>query len=180
MAEHDIDAADIKKVDIYSFGRSGTLYKNAPMNEDEAQYNIIYPIVAQILFGNCGPLESSTEKMFDERVEKYISLIEFHHEPEYDKVFPEKRLSRAEITVADGTVYKSDTFEPDGDHNEKVTVEDLIKKIHSIDGCYNSKENLDEMIDTILITDYNTPFEEVLNKIQKCALENLIPELKHV
>lgn len=180
MDRHNIKAEDIAKVDIYSFGRAGTLYKNAPQNEDEAQYNIIYPIVSQILFGNCGPLESSTEKMFDERVKKYINLIEFHHEPEYDKVFPGKRLSRAEITVVDGTVYKSDAFEPDGDHNAEVTVDDLIKKIHSIDGSYNSKENLDEMIDTILHTDYKAPFEIVLKKIQKCALENLIPEVKHV
>ena len=106
MEKYKIQAQDISKVDIYSFGNAGTLYRYAPKNENEAQYNIIYPIVAQILFGNCGPLESSTEKMYDERVETFIKIIEFHHEPEYDKVFPAQRLSRAEITTKDGKVYK--------------------------------------------------------------------------
>lgn len=180
MNTYNIASEDIKKVDIYSFGSAGTLYKNAPMNEDEAQYNIIYPIVAQILFGNCGPLESSSEKMYDDRVEKYINLIEFHHEPEYDKMFPEQRLSRAEITLIDGTVYRSEAFEPDGDHNSDVTIEDLTNKIHSIDGCYNSVENINTMINAILNTEYDMPFKDILKAIQNCALENKIPEIKHV
>lgn len=180
IEENNIDASDISKVDIYSFGNAGTLYKNAPQNEDEAQYNIIYPIVAQILFGNCGPLESSTEKMFDSRVERYINLIEFHHEPEYDKVFPAQRLSRAEITVKTGETYKSDAFEPDGDHNAGVTIDDIIKKIHKINGAYSDKKDIDNMVDKILNTPYENSFNDVLGAIHKCALDNNILEVKHV
>jgi len=156
------------------------LYRNAPKNEDEAQYNIIYPIVAQILFGNCGPLESSTEKMYDARVEDVIKKIEFHHEPEYDKVFPGKRLSRAEITTKDGETFRSEAFEPDGDHNADVSIDDIVKKIYSINGAYSSEKNINNMVSKILETDYEEPFSDILNAIQKCAIENNIPELKHV
>lgn len=180
MEEYRIEADDISKVDIYSFGNAGTLYRCAPKNEDEAQYNIIYPIVAQILFGNCGPLESSTEKMYDERVEQYINMIEFHHEPEYDKVFPGKRLSRAEITTKDGQVFKSEAFEPDGDHNSEVSINDIVNKIHSINGAYTSEEKLNLMIEKILSTSYEKPFADILNSIHACALENNIPAIKHV
>ena len=40
MEEHNITAENIDIVDIYSFGNADTLYKGAPRNEDEAQYNI--------------------------------------------------------------------------------------------------------------------------------------------
>jgi 2-methylcitrate dehydratase PrpD len=33
------------------------------------------------------------------RVAGTIGKIEFHHDPEYDKVFPGKRLSRVEVTL---------------------------------------------------------------------------------
>lgn len=180
MNEHGIVPADIKKVDIYSFGNAGTLYRNAPTNEDEAQYNIIYPIVAQILFGDCGPLESSTEKMLDTRVKDFIELIEFHHDTDYDKVFPAKRLSRAEIMTNDGKIYKSKSFEPDGDHNGDVTIDDIVNKIYKINGCYASKETISEMVNAILNASLSDDFEIIMNSIKKCALENNIPELKHI
>ena len=180
MEKHNLSAGDIKKVDIYSFGNAGTLYRKAPANEDEAQYNIIYPIAAQILFGKCGPLESSTEKMLDERIPALIDIIEFHHEPLYDSVFPGKRLSRAEIVTKDGTVYKSEAFEPDGDRNADVTAEDIAEKIYAIDGPYNRKENLDKMISMILNTDFDAPFDGILKVIKECALENTIPGVRHI
>lgn len=180
MEDYKIEAQDISKVDIYSFGNAGTLYRKAPQNEDEAQYNIIYPIVAQILFGNCGPLESSTEKMYDERVERLIKMIEFHHEPEYDKVFPTQRLSRAEIITNDGNVYKSEAFEPDGDHNADVRITDIKEKIYKINGMYTSENLLNSMVDKILNTSYEEPFADILRIIQQCAIENNISELKHV
>lgn len=180
MEENRIDISEIEHVDIYSFGNAGTLYKEAPKNEDEAQYNILYPIVAQMLFGNCGPIESSTEKMLDSRVEEYIKKIEFHHDDEYDKVFPAKRLSRAEITLKDGRKFKSTAYEPDGDHNDEVTVEDIVEKVKRINECYTSEENINKMIDSILYTSYDEPFSNILESIQKCALENNISEIKHI
>ena len=35
MEKYKIQAQDISKVDIYSFGNAGTLYRDAPKNENE-------------------------------------------------------------------------------------------------------------------------------------------------
>ena len=180
MDNYNVHASDIKKVDIYSFGNAGTLYKDPPKNEDEAQYNIIYPVVAQILFGNCGPIESSTEKMLDGRVHEYIKIIEFHQEEEYDKVFPAQRLSRAEITLKTGEKYKSFALEPDGDYNSEVTIDMIVDKVHNINKEYASKEAIDDMVDKILNTDYRAPFKDIAEAIQRCALENNISEIRHI
>lgn len=180
MSENNIESDEIQKIDVYSFGNAGTLYRCPPTNEDEAQYNIIYPIAAQVLFGDCGPLESSTTKMLDARVAPMMEKIEFHHEPEYDKVFPAQRLSRVEITTVDGRQLVSDAFEPRGDHNAEVSIEDIKEKIYKANGIYAPKEMIDEMIDSILNTSFDTPFVEVYEKIKLLAATNMHPEIEFI
>jgi len=175
-----IGVENIKKVDVYSFGNAGTLYRCPPKTEDEAQYNIIYPIAAQIVFGNCGPLESSTSKMLDSRIPSIMEKIEFHHEPEYDKVFPAKRLSRVEITLNNGEKICSEAFEPKGDKNEEVSIEDLIKKTYEINGLYVDIKYIDEFIDVIMNSNMNEPFSVVFDKIRNMAVTNIHPEIEFI
>lgn len=180
MKQYKIDVDNIKEIHIYSFGNAGTLYKSAPKCEDEAQYNIIYPIAAQIVFNSCGPIESSTEKMLDNRILEVIKKIEFHHDDKYDKNFPAKRLSRAEISTVDGNLYVSNDVEPDGDNNSEVTIDMLINKIYDINKFYCSKDSLKKMIDVILNTSYDEKFSVIYEAIKNCALENDSKDIKHI
>ncbi len=180
MNENLFKADDVEKIDVYSFGNAGTLYMEAPTCEDEAQYNIKYPIAAQLLFGNCGPLESSTTKMLDSRVPETIRKIEFHHEPEYDKVFPGKRLSRVEVTLCDGRVLKSGAREPKGDCNAEVTIEDICKKLHDINDVYAPADMTETMIRAVLDTPVETPFNTVLSTIKTLACTNVHPEIEFI
>ena len=61
-----------------------------------------------------------------------------------------------------------------------ISIDDIVKKIYSINGAYSSEKNINNMVSKILETDYEEPFSDILNAIQKCAIENNIPELKHV
>lgn len=180
MDSNCITAVDIEKVDVYSFGNAGTLYKCAPKNEDEAQYNIKYPIAAQIVFGDCGPLESSTTKMLDKRISPMIEKINFHHEPEYDKVFPAQRLSRVEITLKNGKIMVSDAFEPQGDRNEEVSIDDIKSKISKINMLYAEKEYVDALIEAVLTTPLDAPFDNILAIIRKLAKRNIYPEIEFI
>lgn len=180
MKKHQFSESDVAKIDVYSFGNAGTLYMEAPTCEDEAQYNIKYPIAAQMLFGNCGPLESSTTKMLDPRVKTAIEKIEFHHEPEYDKVFPAQRLSRVEVALVSGEKLVSGTCEPKGDHNAEVGIEDISAKIREINGYYAEQDLIDEMIESILECPADTPFERILTRIRSLAKTNVHPELQFI
>lgn len=180
MNRYKISRNEIKKIDVYSFGYAGTLYKCAPSCEDEAQYNIKYPIAAQILFGDCGPLESSTTKMLDSRIQSIIEKIEFHHEPEYDKVFPAQRLSRVEITRVDGEVLVSKACEPLGDKNGEVSIEDIERKVYKINGIYCEKEDISTLVDVILNTSANEPFEKILSVIRILAMTNIHPDIEFI
>ena len=180
MKEFLFDANDVEKIEVYSFGNAGTLYMEAPTSEDEAQYNIKYPIAAQLLFGNCGPLESSTTKMLDKRVAATIGKIEFHHEPEYDKVFPKRRLSRVEITLRDGRILKSGAREPKGDNNAEISIDDICGKIHDINDLYAPSEMTEAMIQTVLNTSASEAFTIVLSKIKALAYTNIHPEIEFI
>lgn len=180
MKEHTFVADDVERIDVYSFGNAGTLYMEPPTCEDEAQYNIKYPIAAQLLFGNCGPLESSTTKMLDPRVAETIKGIDFHHEPEYDKVFPGKRLSRVEVTLKDGRVLKSGAYEPKGDRNAEVSIDDICEKLHSINDLYAPTEMTDQMIRAVLDTPMSAPFSAVLLPIKTLACTNVHPEIEFI
>lgn len=180
MDKYSFEADDVEWIDVFSFGNAGTLYMKAPTCEDEAQYNIKYPIASQLLFGNCGPLESSTTKMLDSRIPKAIEKIRFHHEPEYDKVFPGKRLSRVEVTLKDGQVLKSGAREPKGDRNADVSIKDICKKIHDINDLYAPAEMTEKMIQVILNTSSSARFSIVLESIKDLACTNIHPEIEFI
>lgn len=179
-SKYNFDFRDIKSVDVYSFGRAGTLYKAAPTCEDEAQYNIKYPLAAILLWGDCGPLESSTDKMLDPRIPGLIEKIEFHGCAEYDVVFPAKRLSRVEINMFDGTSYVSDETEPLGDRNADVSVNDLFNKAHKINDIYAPSEVVEDVLRAIMDTDPKEKFVQVYKKIIRLATLNIHPELKFI
>ena len=168
------------RVDVYPFGNAGTLYRCAPTCEDEAQYNIIYPLAAQLIFGDCGPIESSTSKMLDSRVKDMVYRIAFHQEPEYDKVFPAKRLSRVQIVLKDGTVFTSKSYEPKGDHNANVSIADLIDKAYKFNGLYAPTEMITKFIDAVLMTDTSKPFATVLDTIKALSITNIHPEIEFI
>lgn len=180
MKDNNLKAEDIAKVDVYSFGNAGTLYKQAPTCEDEAQYNIIYPIAAQIVFGKVGPIESSTTKMLDERIKPTMEKIEFHHEPEYDKVFPGKRLSRVRIQTTDGRAFDSPALEPRGDHNSDVTMDDLVEKAFYINEPYANRVTIEAFVNTVLTTPTDEPFSKVYDTIKALALENIHNEIEFI
>ena len=180
MKEYGFNSDEVEKVDVYTFGNAGTLYRNAPTCEDEAQYNIIYPLAAQLIFGDCSPLESSTTKMLDPRVKPMVERIEFHQYPEYDKVFPGKRLSHVQITLKDGRVLKSIPYEPKGDNNAHVTIQDLVEKAHKINELYAPKDLVDEFVYAVLNTDPSEPFAKVLEPIKKLAATNIHPEIEFI
>ena len=180
MDKHGFSSDDVEKVDVYTFGNAGTLYRCAPTCEDEAQYNIIYPLAAQLIFGNCGPLESSTDKMLDPRIKKMVERIEFHQFSEYDKVFPGKRLSHVEIRLKSGEILTSQPYEPKGDNNSEVGIQDLTDKAHSINELYATKDMVDKFIDAVLNTKESEPFSNVLDSIKTLAITNIHPEIKFI
>lgn len=172
MKKSRINVNDISAVNVYSFGNAGTLYRHPPACEDEAQYNIIYPLAAQMLFGDCGPLESSTNKMLDKRVPTVMDKIKFFHEEEYDRYFPAKRLSRVEIATSDGTVFKSGACEPPGDRNSDVTIDDLKKKAYKINGLYASDKKIETLVEDIIHLDEKASFSKILSDIKILAKAN--------
>ncbi len=180
MEEYGFTENEVERIDVYTFGNAGTLYMEAPTSEDEAQYNIKYPIAAQLLFGDCGPLESSTDKMLDSRVPAAIEKIAFHRDASYDALFPAKRFSRVEVTLTDGRLLNSGPVEPLGDRNAEVSIEMIREKIHACNDIYAPEETTEKMIRAVLNTPAGEKASVVLDRIRELALTNDHPEIRHI
>ena len=172
MESNELGPSDIAKVDIYSFGNAGTLYKQVPTCEDEAQYNIVYPIAAQIVFGDCGPLESSTTKMLDSAIAEIMKKIKFHHDEAFDKSFPKKRYCRAEICLKDGRKIVSPVTEPFGESNDDVSIETIRQKFIKINSLYAQPQLVRQIADLIIQYPYDGKFCEISKRIEALAREN--------
>ena len=118
--------------------------------------------------------------MLDPRVSKIISLIVFHHEPEYDKVFPSKRLSRVEVKLKNGNKLVSDTVQPIGEKNSDISLEDLIEKIHKINDIYSKPSLTTELIELILNTPSDSSVRNIIASIKELASNNIHPEIKFI
>ena len=57
---------------------------------------------------------------------------------------------KLQITLNDGRVLKSSPYEPKGDHNADVTIQDLVEKAHKINELYAPKEMVDEFVYAVL------------------------------
>ena len=109
-----------------------------------------------------------------------IEKIDFHHEPEYDKAFPKQRLSRAEIVTKDGKRFVSSAIEPRGDYNAAVSIDDISEKIRKMNILFAESGYVDALIDGVLGTPLNMPFEIILSKIRVLAKRNIHPEIEFI
>lgn len=169
MAKEIIQPENISKISIYSYAASGLLYRKPPKNEDEAQYNIIYPIAASIIWGDCSPAESSTDRMIDSRVVEVMNKIEFKHDREFDSVFPRKRRSRAIIQMKDGRTYTSSVHEPRGEYSRRISVDEIVSKVTKINQLYADDKDIVMFINAVLDTRMNEPASKVIKHIKSLS-----------
>ena len=73
---------------------------------------------------------------------------------------------------------KSVPYEPKGDHNADVTIQDMIEKAHKFNELYAPKEMVDEFVNAVLNTNPSEPFAKVLESIKKLAVTNIHPEIE--
>ena len=127
MDKYHLDVDDITEIKICSFTEAITLPYSAPTNTENAQYNIGFPIACYLVFGQVGPRQALNEYK-NEKVLSLMSKMKVEHDPELQAIFPTTTKTRLEITMQDGTVYKSNAMQPEGDYNYKPFDDAAIKE----------------------------------------------------
>ncbi|TCP29484.1 2-methylcitrate dehydratase PrpD [Scopulibacillus darangshiensis] len=117
----------IDRITIYTFRKSADLSTEIPKTTEEAQYNLTFPIAAFLVFGAVGP-KQVTEELGNRDVLKMMEKIEVKVDPDLEKHFPEKALSRVELETIDGRKAESPIIQAKGDFDYPLTLEEKQAK----------------------------------------------------
>lgn len=132
MGKFNLNHKDIKEVTVYTFKPATMLSKIRPKTEDEAQYNIAYPVAAAIVTGDFGLSQVSSEAFENPDIISMMGKLTFEVDPEIDRQFPKRRICRAEIITNDGQKYMSSYCEPRGEAHENIGIDWIRKKFERL------------------------------------------------
>jgi 2-methylcitrate dehydratase PrpD len=101
--EAGCDAESIDKVEIETFLEACTLFQGVPRDSEQAQYSVVYPVAAALLYGDFGPEQVANSRIPDERVVAMARKISIRFREEFQPKFPMQRLAEVAITIGDRT-----------------------------------------------------------------------------
>lgn len=166
MQEHAFRAADINAIVVHTFSSAAKLSKAIPQTTDEAQYNIAYPIAAALVHGDLGYLQVREEALADEAVLTMMKRLQFVVDPELDRLFPEQRLARVEITLASGKQLHSRPYAAPGEASDQVDRQWITDKFRRITRPVLALETQDRLLD-LLTHDLDIPLRSIVSSIKK-------------
>ena len=160
MKTNKITASDIEKVVIKTFFQATRLSKIVPKTTDEAQYNIAFPVASAIVKGDFGYEQAKDEALGDPRVIEMMKHLSFEKDDEIDAMFPEHRCCRAEITLKNGNVLKSELCEPRGEPEEGIHFDWIEEKFRRMSSAVFTEKALSEVVDAV-----NGPLDQKVRDI---------------
>lgn len=120
VSQTNITFEEIEKIIVYTFTESARLSHKPPSNTEEAQYNLLFPIAAYLLFGEVGPRQVLHE-LQNKDVLNGMGMIETKVDERFNSLFPEKAQSQIEIHTKSGTILKSSIMQAKGDYDFPLT-----------------------------------------------------------
>jgi 2-methylcitrate dehydratase PrpD len=128
MESYGLSHQVIEKIAIHTFTESARLSTSPPENTEEAQYNLYFPAAAYLVFGEVGP-KQVLEEMGNNHIRQMMYRMETQIDPELDREFPQKALSKVEVHTLDGGHYFSPVMQAKGDYDyQPLSIEEKKEK----------------------------------------------------
>ncbi len=139
-AAHNIDPADITRIQVATFHEATRLDHATPENTDIAQYSLPFPVASALINGGISYPELNGDSLSDPRVLRLSNLVEMEEDDYCNEIFPSNRLAKVTLTVADGASYTSDyTGCPWTEHNPPTDQELLDKFAHIVSQVFDAE-----------------------------------------
>lgn len=162
MAEHRFTHEDVTHVKVNTFTSAARLSTIVPTSTDEAQYNIAFPVASALVFGDVGYAQVREEALTNPVVLENMKKLEFAVDPELDKLFPGQRLANVEITLKDGTVLKSETYEAPGECDDpELGLDWIMAKFKRVTSAMLDSEAQDSFM-KMLTENLDTPVRDMV------------------
>jgi 2-methylcitrate dehydratase PrpD len=139
IARYKLTTAQIKKIEISTFAESASLRTTPPLNAEEAQYNLTYPVAVALVDGEVGPRQLVADRLQDPEIISLIKLIEVKHSANFDRKFPARAESELVIITKNNEHYSSGIKQAYGDWDNPLSAEELENKYYWLMGQVNTR-----------------------------------------
>ena len=172
--DYQINPSEIKAVTVHTFEEAAHLSVSRPVNTEQAQYSLPYPLAAALITGRLDPQQVMPPSIFDEEILHLADTIAIVRDDALQECFPDEALARVIIELTNGRKYDSEIHSARGDPKNPLSDLDLIDKFNRLAGDHLSAKRLNllqrtcwnvENLESIneLITLLSSP----LDKVQK-------------
>jgi 2-methylcitrate dehydratase PrpD len=128
MKDHQISHEAISTIEVFSFHEACRLAKRSPLDTEQAQYSLPFPVAAALVFGKIGPKEIDGECLCDPRVLRLSENMVLSEHNDYNAAFPKDRYAHVHVTMRDGTVFKSERHQANGDPETPLSDTEISEK----------------------------------------------------
>lgn len=159
--EAGLKKEDVSEIHVYTYKKAARLTDQRVPNDLAAKFSIPVSLAVQLEKGSLTP-DTIRNCQDDESVAKWEGHIWLNEDEEYNKLLPDVRGGRMEITLEDGSVLKREVFHAVGDFDnpQPYTEENLIAKFRENTKEYMSTKEQDKLIQNVL----KVPIEENAGK----------------
>lgn len=163
--EAGLKKEDVEQIHVYTYKKAARLTDQTVPNDLAAKFSIPVSLAVQLIYGSLTPdTIRNCEK--NEAVQKLSEHIWLHEDEEYNKLLPDVRGGRVEITKKDGSKITREVFHAVGDFDnpDAYTKDDLVRKF-----CENTKtvfdtEQAEQFAGKILNPGNNEKMESILKE----------------
>jgi len=137
--EHEIDAAEIERVDLEVFdvaydiiggGEEGG--KKEVVTKEQADHSLPYIVAVGLLDGGVYPEQYRPERIRSDDVQDLLQRVHVHRSEEYSRRFPEEHACRVRITTRGGESVETEKETYEGFHAKPMSWETVEEKFRRL------------------------------------------------
>lgn len=164
--EHALSPEDVVGVHIEAFHEACRLTA-IPTTTEQAQYSLPFAVACMVRYGTIGVTEVGPQGYNDTKTIALARNVIVSQRPEFDAVFPSRRISLAHLTLADGTTLTSSAKEAVGDPEEPVTAALIEEKFKRLAGPVMGDANALTLLQAIDLLRHSASIDQILKPLAK-------------
>ncbi len=178
--EHDIDAAEVERVDLETFGVAYNIIgggeegdKTKVTRKEEADHSLHYMIAAALLDGRIMPEQYRKERIMSSDIQQLLRKVHVRESDDLSKRFPGEMPIRLTITTKDGKSYSAEKSDYEGFTTRPAKWDAVVDKFSHL--TYNKIAEPDrERLQTVIKTLDKRPVYELAKLLQELNLHEIL------
>ncbi|MEO0619431.1 MAG: MmgE/PrpD family protein [Pseudomonadota bacterium] len=147
---HAIDPSQIEAVDVATFAYAADLSGAVPTTSSLAQYALAWPVAAAFVRGDVGPDVVMEASFSDPALIAMTGRVRAHVDATLEAAYPDERLARVTVTLADGAVFDSGVTTASGGPEPQASEAEVVEKFQRFAGPFAGESRTQAIVDAVL------------------------------